>query len=185
MKYCSVCATPVEFSVPADDNMPRYHCPACGTIHYQNPRVIVGTLPVLDGQLLLCKRNIEPRFGLWTLPGGFMENGETLQEGAARETWEEARNAPDLQQMLSVISLPQFDQVHVYYLAAMTSPEFSETAESSEVRLFRPTDIPWDQIAFRTVLATLQHYVDHLSPEGTAPASLPLLETTIMPMPRN
>lgn len=185
MKYCSVCATPVEHSVPAGDHLPRYHCPACGTIHYQNPRVITGTLPILDGRILLCKRNIEPRWGYWTLPGGFMENGETVAEGAARETWEEARNAPELRQMLSVISLPQFDQVHIFYLADMVSPDFSTTEESSEVALFEPGAIPWDDIAFRTVLATLRHYVDHLGPDGRAPARLPLLDTTIIPRPRD
>lgn len=185
MKYCSVCATPVEYSVPPGDSLPRYHCPACGTIHYQNPRVITGTLPVLEGNLLLCRRNIEPRWGYWTLPGGFMENGETLEEGAARETWEEARNAPRLRQMLSVISLPQFDQVHIYYLADMVSPDFSETAESSEVRLFRPDDIPWDAIAFRTVRATLEHYVHHLDAAGQPPQTYPVLETDIKPIPRD
>ncbi len=176
MKYCSACATPVVFSIPDGDNMPRYHCPACKAIHYQNPRLITGTLPVLEGRILLCKRNIEPRWGYWTLPGGFMENGETLQEGAARETWEEACNAPDLGQMLTIINLPEFNQVHVFYLAHMTSPEFSPTPESLEVRLFAVEDIPWDELAFRTVSATLRHYVEHRD-QG----SIPLLETTIMP----
>lgn len=179
MKYCSVCATPVQFSVPEGDNLPRYNCPSCGAIHYQNPRVITGTLPIWDGKVLLCRRNIEPRWGYWTLPGGFMENGETLQEGASRETVEEACNDPELVQMLSVLSLPQFDQVHIFYLARMLSPDFAPTPESSEVALFAPEDIPWEQIAFRTVLATLEHYVAHRDQP-----MLPVLEQTISPVQR-
>lgn len=156
--------------------MPRYHCPACKAIHYQNPRLITGTLPVYQGRILLCRRNIEPRLGYWTLPGGFMENGETLKEGAARETWEEACNAPKIKQMLTIINLPAFDQVHIFYLAHMTSPDFSETPESSEVALFNIADIPWEEIAFRTVSATLRHYVEH-----AGESVIPLLETTVHP----
>lgn len=179
MNYCSVCAASLEYSIPVGDALPRYHCAACGTIHYQNPKLVVGTLPIYDGRILMCKRNIEPRFGLWTLPGGFMENGETLEQGAARETWEEAQTRPDIRQMLSIISLPQYDQVHVYYLADMRSPDFAITPESSEVKLFDLADIPWQHIAFRTVLKTLEHYVAHH--ERISAGVFPLLQTDIVP----
>jgi len=179
MKYCSACAALLEYSIPLGDALPRHHCTSCGTIHYQNPKLVVGTLPVYAGQILMCRRNIEPRFGLWTLPGGFMENGETLEQGAARETWEEAQTRPDILQMLSIISLAQYDQVHVYYLADMRSPEFATTPESSEVKLFDAADIPWDQIAFRTVLATLKHYVAHH--EDIGKGLFPVLQTDITP----
>ncbi|MEX1057810.1 MAG: NUDIX hydrolase [Natronospirillum sp.] len=177
MKYCSVCATPVEFSIPEGDNLPRYHCPACKTIHYQNPRIITCTLPIWNEQILLCKRNIEPRWGYWTLPGGFMENGESVAEGALRETWEEARNTPTLQQLFSIVNLPQFNQVHMFYLAKMTDCNFEPTPESLEVALFDVSDIPWDQIAFRTVYHTLRHY----EAQRHNPHPLPLLEHSIEP----
>lgn len=180
MNYCSACASALTFAIPPGDALPRYHCLACGMIHYQNPKLVVGTLPLYKGQVLMCRRNIEPRFGLWTLPGGFMENGETLEQGAARETWEEAQTRPDIRQMLSIISLPQYDQVHVYYLADMRSADFAPTPESSEVQLFDIANIPWQQIAFRTVFATLEHFVAHVHRGHT----LPLLQTDISPKPQ-
>lgn len=180
MKYCSECATPVEFSIPEGDSVPRFHCPTCHTIHYQNPRLITGTLPVWQGRVLLCRRSIEPRHGYWTLPGGFMENGETLEEGALRETVEEACNEPELAQMLSAISLPQFNQVHIFYLARMRTADVAPTPESSEVVLFEPEQIPWTDIAFRTVFRTLEHYVEHRDR-----SDIPLLSDWIRPRPRH
>lgn len=177
MNYCSGCATSLTFSIPSGDALPRYHCPSCGIIHYQNPKLVVGTLPVFAGKILMCRRNIEPRFGLWTLPGGFMENGETLEQGALRETWEEAQTRPEIRQMLSLISLPQYDQVHAYYLADMNSPDCAITPESSEVTLFDLADIPWAKIAFRTVGATLKHYVAHH--DHNSNGVYPLLQTNI------
>lgn len=162
MNFCNQCGQSVRFAIPDMDNRPRYLCDHCGTIHYQNPRLITGTLPVApDGRILLCKRAIEPRLGYWTLPAGFMENGETTVEGALRETEEESRVAGQNPTLLSMISLPEFDQVHVFYRVDMPSFDYSTTPESSVVDLFEIKDIPWDTIAFRTVSATLRHFLDH------------------------
>lgn len=142
------------------DNRPRYLCDHCGSIHYQNPRLITGTLPVApDGRILLCRRAIEPRLGYWTLPAGFMENGETVVQGALRETLEESMVKAQNPVLLSMISLPEFDQVHVFYRVDMPDFEFAVTPESSEVALFALSELPWDDIAFRTVTASLEHYL--------------------------
>jgi len=142
------------------DNRPRYLCDHCGSIHYQNPRLITGTLPVApDGRILLCRRAIEPRLGYWTLPAGFMENGETVVEGALRETLEESMVKGQNPVLLSMISLPEFDQVHVFYRVNMPDFDFSITQESSEVALFELNDLPWQEIAFRTITSTLEHYL--------------------------
>ncbi|MFC3853428.1 NUDIX hydrolase [Salinispirillum marinum] len=177
MKFCNQCATPLAYGVPPDDNMPRFHCPACLVVHYENPRIITCTLPIWQQQILLCKRAIEPQLGLWTLPGGFMENGETVAEGALRETWEEARSRPTIRQLLAIVDLPQYHQVHMFYLADMPNADCAPTSESSEVALFHPHEIPWDHLAFRTVRAALEHYVEH---RDKGPG-LPLLETRITP----
>lgn len=161
MNFCSNCGERVIERIPEDDNRLRYICEHCSTIHYQNPRLITGTLPVApDGRILLCKRNIEPRKDFWTLPAGFMENGETTIQGALRETYEEARVSAINPSLLSIISLPQYDQVHVFYLVDMPDFSFETTPESNAVDLFSKSDIPWDQIAFRTVTKTLLHYFD-------------------------
>ncbi|MFG1497453.1 NUDIX hydrolase [Saccharospirillum sp. HFRX-1] len=160
MNFCSHCGQPLRFAIPDMDNRPRYLCDHCGSIHYQNPRLITGTLPVApDGRILLCRRAIEPRLGYWTLPAGFMENGETVVEGALRETLEESMVKAHNPVLLSMISLPEFDQVHVFYRVDMPDFEFSITQESSEVALFELNDLPWQEIAFRTITATLEHYL--------------------------
>jgi ADP-ribose pyrophosphatase YjhB (NUDIX family) len=127
-------------------------------VHYQNPRVICGTLPVWDGKVLLCKRAIEPRYGYWTLPAGFMENGETVEEGALRETHEEAMTRITAPQLLTVLSVPAINQVHMMFWGHMPEGSFATTPESLEVRLFEEPEIPWSEIAFRTVKTTLEHY---------------------------
>lgn len=161
MNFCSQCGQSLRYDIPEMDNRHRYLCDHCGAIHYQNPRLITGTVPVApDGRILLCKRAIEPRLGYWTLPAGFMENGETVVEGALRETEEEARVVGRDPVLLSMISLPQFDQVHVFYRVAMPDFRFDVTPESSEVALFEAADIPWDEIAFRTVSLTLEHFLE-------------------------
>jgi ADP-ribose pyrophosphatase YjhB (NUDIX family) len=163
MKYCSECAHPVNYQIPKGDNRSRAVCSQCGTIHYVNPRIIAGTLPVFQDQVLLCKRAIEPRKGYWTLPAGFMEQGETLEAGAARETIEEAGIDINCEQLLTSISVPHISQVHIFFLAHMNSPEHAQqTSESLEVKLFSFSDIPWDEIAFPTVKKTLQFYLDDL-----------------------
>ena len=160
MKYCSLCATPVRLEVPAGDNRPRHCCPGCGTIHYQNPKVVIGTIPVLDDRILLCRRAIEPRYGFWTLPAGFMENGETTGEGAQRETLEEAGAKVDLDPLFSVIDVPQVEQVHLFYRARLLDDAFAPGEETLETRLFAEDEIPWDMLAFRTVSQTLRWFLE-------------------------
>ena len=158
MKYCSDCASPLVRKIPAGDNRERHCCESCGVIHYQNPKVVVGTVPVLDGRILLCRRAIEPRYGYWTLPAGFMENAETAAEGALRETREEAGIEVELGDVFSMISVPHVDQVHVFYLARMHSAQTDPGEETLETALFEEAEIPWEQIAFRTVETTLRWY---------------------------
>ena len=163
MKFCSECAHPVTLSIPEGDNRERHVCESCGTIHYVNPRIIAGTLPVFEGKILLCKRAIEPRAGKWTLPAGFMEQGETLSDGAARETMEEAGIEVEMGPLLTSISVPHISQVHIFFLAYMSSPEHADsTSESTDVALFAPEDIPWNEIAFPTVGKTLKHYLEDI-----------------------
>jgi len=163
MKFCSECAHPVEYAIPKGDNRERAICTSCGTIHYVNPRIVAGTLPVFEGKVLLCKRAIEPRKGYWTLPAGFMENGEGLQQGAERETLEEAGVNVTCGQMLSAITVPFISQVHIFFLTELTSNEHApSTTESLDVKLFEFDNIPWDEIAFPTVKQTLRHYLDDL-----------------------
>lgn len=159
MKYCAACGAPVELRQPQDDNRLRHVCTACAAIHYQNPKLIVGALPVWkDGRILLCRRAIEPRHGLWTLPAGFMENGETTAEAAQRETLEEANARVAIGELYSMYNLPYINQVYLLFHASLLDLDFSPGTESLEVRLFAEQDIPWEQLAFRPVRFTLQQY---------------------------
>ncbi|PID44304.1 MAG: NUDIX hydrolase [Proteobacteria bacterium] len=160
MKYCSECGHSVSQKIPEDDNRLRYVCDHCALIHYQNPKVVAGSLPVSGDRVLLCKRAIEPRYGYWTLPAGFMENDETLTEAAVRETQEEALAEVENLQLYTVISVPSVDQVHVLMLADLVDDKYSAGVESLEVELFREEEIPWDQIAFRAVKMTLERYFE-------------------------
>lgn len=158
MKFCSVCGHEVIARIPPGDNRERFVCDQCGTIHYQNPRNVVGTVPVWGEQVLLCRRAIEPRYGYWTLPAGFMEMGETTAEAAARETLEEAGARVEVQTLFTLLNVPQVHQVHLFYLARLVDPGFEAGDESLEVRLFDEADIPWDEIAFPTVSQTLRFF---------------------------
>ncbi|MDG9672212.1 NUDIX hydrolase [Hahella sp. CR1] len=158
MKYCSQCGQPVEHKIPAGDNRPRHVCGNCQAIHYINPKIVAGTLPVYGDRILLCKRAIEPRLGFWTLPAGFMEMQETTSEAAMRETWEEAQARVDLDGLYTMISVPHIGQVHIFYRANVINGEFAAGEESLDVQLFSESDIPWDEIAFPTVKITLQQY---------------------------
>ena len=164
LKHCRVCGTAVVYRLPDDgDTRVRAVCPACRTVHYDNPLNVVGTVPVWGdngAQVLLCKRNIEPRRGKWTLPAGFMEMGETLAEGAARETDEEAGAQFEMLGLFTVMNVARVGQVHLYYRARLLSDLFNPGHETMEARLFTEAEIPWDDIAFRTVKETLQHYFD-------------------------
>jgi ADP-ribose pyrophosphatase YjhB (NUDIX family) len=159
MKFCSECGSPdVAWRIPGGDTVPREVCGACGAIHYRNPKVVVGCLATWEDRVLLCRRAIEPRHGLWTLPAGFMENGETLAAGAARETIEEARARVDVGELYTVISLPQISQVYVMFRSRLLDLDFGPGPESLEVRLFHEDEIPWDRIAFRTIARTLRTF---------------------------
>ena len=164
MKFCSNCAAPVVKRVPPGDNLPRWVCDACGEIHYQNPKLVVGALPEWEGRLLLCRRAIEPRYGYWTLPAGFMENDETAGHAALRETLEEAGARIELLAPFSMISVPYVNQVHVFYRARLLDLEFNPGEESLEVALVEEAQVPWKDIAFRTVGLTLKHwFADRIS----------------------
>ncbi len=158
MKFCSACGLSVTRSVPPGDNRPRYCCAGCGTIHYQNPKMVVGTITVWGSKVLLCRRAIEPRYGFWTLPAGFMENGETTGEGATRETSEEAGARTELGELYSVIDVPHVEQVHLFFRARLLDTDFDPGPESLEAKLFDEHEIPWDDLAFRAVSQTLRWF---------------------------
>ena len=159
MNFCSHCgAATLELRIPDGDTLPRFVCATCGTIHYENPKIVVGCLPVWDERVLLCKRAIEPRHGLWTLPAGFLENGETLEAGALRETLEEADARVELGDLYTVISLPQINQVYMMFRARLLDLDFGPGTESLEVELFDEDEIPWEQLAFRTIARTLRNF---------------------------
>tara|TARA_Y200000002_G_C22680849_1_gene664017 strand:+ start:2521 stop:3057 length:537 start_codon:yes stop_codon:yes gene_type:complete len=161
LKYCSKCGSEnIQFKIPAGDNLKRYCCDDCGAIYYTNPNVVVGALCKYEDKVLLCKRNIQPRLGLWTLPAGFFENGETLQQGAIRETKEETQADINIIQPYTLFSLTHISQLHYFYIAKLTEPKFGPTPESSEVALFTEEEIPWDEIAFPTVYKTLKHFFE-------------------------
>jgi ADP-ribose pyrophosphatase YjhB (NUDIX family) len=161
IKFCRACGSAVLYRLPDDgDTKERAVCTVCHLVHYENPLNVVGTVPHLGNRVLLCKRNIEPRKGKWTLPAGFMELGESTADGAARETLEETGAQFNMGELLTVMSVPRVGQVHLYYLAQLTSDQFNPGFETQEARLFLESEIPWDELAFRTVQETLRHYFE-------------------------
>jgi len=156
MNYCNACVGPLQHQVPAGDNRPRHVCSACGAIHYRNPKVVTGTIPAWQDQVLLCKRAIKPRYGLWTLPAGFLENGETSHQGAVRETLEEANARVAVEGLYSTFNLPHIDQIYMLFRAQLLDLDFAPGEESLEVALFREDQIPWDKLAFPVVAETLR-----------------------------
>jgi ADP-ribose pyrophosphatase YjhB (NUDIX family) len=160
VNYCGHCGEPVQRQVPPGDNRERDVCGGCGSIHYENPKIVVGCVPEFGGRILLCRRAIEPRHGYWTMPAGFMENDETLAEAAARETWEEARARVALDDLFAVVDVVQARQVHAFFRGRMAGPEHAPGEESLETRLFAPADIPWDDIAFPSVAIALRRWLD-------------------------
>jgi ADP-ribose pyrophosphatase YjhB (NUDIX family) len=160
IRHCRACGAPVRYRVPADDNRERAVCTACTLVHYENPVNVVGTVPAWHDQVLLCRRAIEPRHGLWTLPAGFLELGETTAAGALRETDEEAGAHVELGALFTVLNVVRVGQVHLFYLATMTDTHLAPGPETIEARLFGEHEVPWDQIAFRTVKETLRHYFE-------------------------
>ena len=159
-KHCKACGGPVEYRVPVDDNRDRATCTLCGHVHYENPLNVVGTVPAWGDEVLLCRRNIEPRYGLWTLPAGFMELGETVAQGALRETVEEAGARIELEGLYAVLNVVKVGQVHLFYRARLLDTDFAPGPETIEARLFREDAVPWEEIAFRTVRETLRRYFD-------------------------
>lgn len=162
IKFCNQCGHTVEYKVPADDNQVRAVCPQCGHIQYQNPLIVVGTLPIWQEQILLCKRNIEPRKNFWTLPSGFMELEETIAKGAARETIEEAGAIFQIEKLYAIIDVVHARQVHIIYLAQLLSDQFNPGIETIEAKLFYPEEIPWEQIAFKSNIATLKLFIQDM-----------------------
>ncbi|MCW7539851.1 NUDIX hydrolase [Aquabacterium sp. A7-Y] len=158
IKHCRACGAAAAYVVPTDDNRERAVCSACGTIHYENPLNVVGTLPVWEDQVLLCRRNIEPRYGLWTLPAGFMELGETTEEGALRETEEEAGASVQLEGLYTLLNVTRVGQVHLFYRARLLNTHFNPGPETIEARLFSEDQVPWNELAFQTVRETLKFY---------------------------
>jgi ADP-ribose pyrophosphatase YjhB (NUDIX family) len=160
MKYCPSCGQAVEHRVPEGDHLPRHVSVACGSIHYQNPKIVAGCVPEFEGRILLCRRAIEPRHGYWTIPAGFMENGESLEGAARRESIEEAEAYVEVGSLLAVVSVIHANQVHVMFRARLPEPRFGAGAESLEVRLCEEHEVPWDEIAFRSVDFALKRYFD-------------------------
>lgn len=158
MKFCSECGQSVSLIIPPDDDRPRHVCNSCDTIHYLNPRIIAGCLPIYQDQVLLCRRAIEPRKNYWTLPAGFMENGESTEEAALRESWEEARASIELHSLYTMFSIPQINQVYLLFKGELTSLDFAAGPESLDVELFTEENIPWQELAFPAMKKTLRHY---------------------------
>jgi ADP-ribose pyrophosphatase YjhB (NUDIX family) len=163
MNYCSACGTSVTKKIPAGDNRLRFVCDSCQTIHYHNPKIVAGCIPEWEDQILLCRRGIEPKSGLWTFPAGFMEIGESTEQAAARETFEEAQARVERIALFAVLSLPHIGQAYLVFRGPMVSPEFGVGEESLEVQLFTLSAIPWDEIAFPVVKDALRRYVDDVT----------------------
>ena len=156
MNFCSQCGAPVSHRIPSGDSRLRFICDQCHTIHYQNPRIVAGCVPVWQDKILLCRRAIEPRHGFWTLPAGFMENGETMEQAAARETLEEASARVHNLELYTLFDLPHINQVYTFFRAELSDLDFAAGEESLEVALFEQAQIPWQELAFPTVGRTLE-----------------------------
>jgi ADP-ribose pyrophosphatase YjhB (NUDIX family) len=156
VKYCSQCGAKVALRIPPGDNLPRHVCEACETIHYQNPKIVAGCIAEWEGRILLCRRAIEPRYGLWTLPAGFMENNETTAEAAARETLEEARAVVNNLALYGLFNLPHIDQVYIMFRGVLREARVEAGLESLEAALFPEEKIPWQALAFPVVRESLK-----------------------------
>ena len=158
MKFCNQCGAPVSLRVPEGDNLPRHVCDACNTIHYENPKIVAGCIPEWEDKILLCRRAIEPRYGLWTLPAGFMENSETTAQAAMREAMEEARANVEITSLYTVFNLIHINQVYMIFRSRLCDLDFAPGVESLEVALFEEKDIPWGELAFPVVEQTLRYF---------------------------
>lgn len=158
MSFCLKCGQQGHFTVPEGDQRERLVCPSCSHIHYENPKVICGALVTHQDKVLLCRRAIEPRYGLWTLPAGFMELHETMEQGAARETLEEAEGVVNIEQLYCLYNIPHIGQIYVLFKGNLQDGVYGAGEESLECALFAEADIPWNSLAFPSVERTLRHY---------------------------
>ncbi|WP_019936510.1 NUDIX hydrolase [Bordetella sp. FB-8] len=177
-RFCSQCGSSIRRGIPKDDNRERDICDHCGAIHYQNPRVVVGTLPRWQGKILLCRRAIEPRYDTWTLPAGFMELNESTVQGAERETLEESGACVQIGPLYTMVDLPHIGQVHIFYLAEASDSKLDPGQESLDARYFDLADIPWNELSFHSVSSTLRHYVED-SKRGVFPVRQYALKTPL------
>ena len=182
MKFCSNCGAGVEHRVPPGDTLPRFVCAGCGTIHYDNPKMVVGCIPEWEDRILLCRLAIEQRHGLWTVPAGFMENGETTAQGALRETLEEANARVEILGLYALFNIPHINQVYMLFRSRLLDLDFHAGEETLEARLFTEGEIPWDTIAFATVRRTLQHYFNDRR-TGEFPFHMGTIEPMAQPQP--
>ncbi len=159
VKYCGRCGSLTNRRIPEGDHLPRRVCETCGTVHYENPTLVVGCVPEHHGRILICRRAIEPRRGYWTLPAGFIEHGETLEAGAIRECWEETQARVEIDGLLAVVSIPEIHQVLMFFRALLPEPQFGPGAESLDTRLVLPEEIPWDNLAFSSTRFVLERYL--------------------------
>ena len=169
MNFCSQCGSSVSRRIPEGDNLERYVCDDCDAVHYQNPKIVTGCIIECEGKILLCRRAIEPRYGLWTIPAGFMELNETTHAAAKRETYEEATAVVEIDELFAVYNIPHVSQVYMIYRAHLESPEFAPGVESLDVRLFAEDEIPWDTLAFPVVRASLKRYLESLKTNDNRP----------------
>lgn len=159
MKFCSHCgSSELVFQVPEGDTHPRVVCQNCGTIHYQNPKIVTGCLPVWEDKVLLCRRSIQPCYGLWNVPSGYLENGESVEDGARREVWEEAAARVELDYLISLYNLEKINQVYLQFIGRLVEGKFGVGQESLETQLFTEADIPWEDMAFTSSTFTLKRY---------------------------
>ena len=158
MNFCTQCGAKVELRIPEGDSHLRHVCPRCGEIHYLNPKLVIGCIAEWEDRILLCRRAIEPRYGLWTLPAGFMENGESTLQAALRETLEEAQARVEIEHLFALVNLPHISQVHLFYRGRLLDTGFGAGEESLETSLFSEKEIPWDRLAFSSVTLCLQKY---------------------------
>lgn len=158
MEYCCSCATKLVKRIPKGDNLPRWLCEQCGFVHYENPKIVVGTLPVIAGKVLLCRRGNEPQYGLWTLPAGYLEMGESTWQGARRETMEEVGLSLNRGELYGVLDIPHASQVHMLFLCELAAGQFDCGDESIELALFGESDLPWHELAFSAYGKLIRHY---------------------------
>jgi ADP-ribose pyrophosphatase YjhB (NUDIX family) len=169
MKYCTQCGSRVKQEIPHGDDRLRDICTQCGFIHYHNPKMVVGCIPVWEEKILLVKRSIEPRYGKWTLPAGYLENGESVAEGAARETREEANARVSSLKPFALFNMPQINQIYFMFLSSLENTDFGAGHESLDARLYREEEIPWEKIAFKVIKRTMELFFENRSAGGEYP----------------